>query len=251
MPRIVIFGLGFTGAILAQKARAAGYQVLALSRDPGSGADVVCDLAVGPPARMPWADCDIAVVTAPPQGFATGFWPWLQRFAARRLLFGTTSIYKRPGGDVAETTPLEPEHERLPAERDFLASGGEVLRLAGLYGYERNPLYYIKIGRVGYEPRQVNFVHGDDVAAAVLTVLAAPERHSVYNLADGQAHTWQQIIDYAVERGYLRHDRQLKALTRPSASVSPALFLATFPTFRFTDFWSQLPVLAQDQRIAA
>lgn len=251
--KIALFGYGFTAKLLVRAARQAGHGVFVVSREAAAGVDLAWDLGQWPPpaAMIGQGGWDVAVLTLPPQAIQPQFWPWVHMLAARRLLFGTTSIYQRLGDDIAENTPLDPGHNRFVAESDFLAAGGEILRLSGLYGYERNPLYYIKTGRVGYEPRQVNFVHGDDVARAVLAVLAEPPRASTFNLADGQKHTWCDIIERAVEFGYLTHDRTPWALRRPSANVDPAKFLAAYPGFAFKDFWQELAELAKDARLAA
>lgn len=250
--QIALFGYGFTAKLLERDARQAGHSVFVVSREAAAGVDLAWDLGHWPPpAASNWQrGFDVAVLTLPPQSIQPRFWPWLHTLAARRMLFGTTSIYQRHGNDIDENTPLDHGHDRVAVELDFLAAGGEVFRLSGLYGYERNPLYYIKTGRVGYEPRQVNFIHGDDVARAVLTALAGPPRANVFNLADGQSHTWCDIIDRAVAAGYFTHDRTPWALRRPSANVDPTQFLAAYPGIVFKDFWLELPALAKDARLA-
>lgn len=254
--RLAIFGLGFIGNALAATADAAGTAVDGFSRSRHLGGG--CRLDAADPAALaalhrdgPGTPYDALVVTFPPTEAAAAFWPLVHRLARRRILLGTTSIYQRAADCsepvITEATPLVPLHPRLALEEAFLTAGGHVVRLAGLYGGERNPVRWILTGKVGYEKRQINLVHRDDVAAALLGLLALPSPRPVYNLADGERHTWRQIIDALVRAGALS-PLPPQPLSRADAFVDPSALLAALPGFAFRSLFAALPGLAADAR---
>lgn len=251
--RLAIFGLGFVGDALRQRAVEAGHAVDGFSRRGGAGGGGVFDAGDPDCGRVPdglgLVAYDCAVVTFPPAQAHPSFWPALQGWARRRVLLGTTGIYRRSEDCsvpiINEETPLVEDHPRLVAEQMFLESGGLVVRLAGLFGGERNPVHWIREGRVGYEKRQANLVHRDDVARAVLALAVLDAPRSVYNLADGQRHTWREIVDALVKRGVME-PLPSRAQSRADGFVAPERLLADLPGFEFTDFWELLEGLATE-----
>ncbi len=253
--RLAVFGLGFVGDVLVRQAVAADHAVDGFSRRGGAGGGGVFD--AGAP------DCeraldgfgseayDCAVVTFPPAQAHASFWPALQMRARRRMLLGTTGIYRRAEDCsvpiITEESPLEEVHPRLAAEQAFGESGGIVVRLAGLFGGERNPVRWIRDGRVGYEKRQANLVHAEDVARALLALAALDAPRAVYNLADGQRHTWREIADALVEMGVME-PLPPRVRTRADGFVAPQRLLADLPGFAFSDFWTLLVELAGEER---
>lgn len=249
--RLAVFGLGFIGRSLADRAVHSGMTVLGFSRrggpdgrafDAGRDADLKWLRETVPPEPV-----DCAVVTFPPQQAAADFWPTLARCAPRRILLGSTGVYQRAVDCsqpvLTEDTPLVDVHPRLSAERAFLQAGGIAVRLAGLFGGERNPTQWLRDGRVGYEKRQANLVHRDDVVRVLLRLAAHERPSATYNVADGQRHTWREIADFLVGRGELEPLPPRDA-RRSDAFVSPDRLLRDLPGFRFRDFWSALEELA-------
>ncbi len=247
---IAVFGLGFIGEALVQRGEAAGHQMDGLSRSRCHGAGVRLDASL--PGALSALDdrgaWDALVVTFPPKAADSGFWSDLLDLAPRRVLLGSTSIYQRvqdcSAPVITEETPLQALHPRRTAEEAFLRTRGHVVRLAGLYGGERNPVRWIRDGKVGYEKRQINLVHRDDVADALLGLLALPRLRPVYNLADGQRHTWRQIIDALVAAGHLP-PQPPQPPKKNDAFVDPGALRADLPAFRFRDFWQELEGLAR------
>ena len=250
--RLAIFGLGFIGTALADQTLAAGHQVDGFSRSghlrDGRAIDARDEAAMATLATE-WQGepYDALVITFPPQEAAEAFWPWVHGLARRRVLLGTTSIYSRVEDCseplLTEGSPLVERHPRRAMEEAFEAAGGLLVRLAGLYAAERNPVRWIREGRVGYEKRQLNLVHRDDVARALLGLLALPSPRPVYNLADGERHTCRQIIDALVALEVLEAQPP-KPLTRGDAFVDPSALLEALPGFRFRSLFAELPALA-------
>lgn len=252
--RLAIFGLGFVGAALRLQAEAAGHVVHGFSRRRGAGGGGVFDAGEpGCAQRLDGheaGDYDWAVVSFPPGQAHASFWPALAQRARHRVLLGTTGIYARPldcsAPIITEETAVVQDHPRLGGERAFLESGGLVLRLAGLFGGARNPVHWIRQGRVGYEKRQANLVHRDDVARAILTLASVDAPRPVYNLADGQRHTWRQIVDALVEGGAMT-PLPPTAPQRADGFVSPDRLLTDLSGFAFADFWELLAELAREE----
>lgn len=250
---LAIFGLGFVGDALGRLAVEAGHRVDGFSRRQGLGGGGLLDAAdpgcVGLLDALRAADYDCAVVTFPPVQAHPGFWSALHSRTRRRVLLSTTGVYQRgsDGGrpEITEETPLVVDHPRLLAERAFGVSGGHVVRLAGLFGGARNPVRWIREGRVGYEDRQANLVHRDDVARALLALAALDSPRAVYNVSDGQRHTWAGIIDALVARGALSPVAP-RPPKRADGFVSPKRLLADLPGFAFTEFWAMLGSLADE-----
>jgi nucleoside-diphosphate-sugar epimerase len=78
--------------------------------------------------------------------------------------------------------------------------GAIVLRVAGIYGPGRNPLDWIKSGRVGPSRKYVNLIHVEDLAAICLLALDKGTPGETYNVSDGTPRTWKDICETARER---------------------------------------------------
>ncbi len=249
--RLAIFGLGFVGDVLHRQAEEAGIPVDGFSRAGGVGDGVAFDAGTPECRRVlegrGSAAYDCAVVTFPPGQAHASFWPALHGLARRRVLLGTTGIYRRAEDCsvpvITEQTPLVEVHPRLAAEQAFGESGGIVVRLAGLFGGARNPVHWIRDGRVGYEKRQANLVCVDDVARALLGLAGLDAPRPVYNLADGQRHTWREIVDALVRMG-VQEPLAPRDRSRADGFVAPQRLLADLAGFVFTDFWELLGGLA-------
>ncbi len=243
--RIGIFGLGLIGKVFARKCLAAGFEVAGFSRSKSVGAGRIFD------ARET-KDCadlagradsfDATVTTFPPQDIAPRFWEAVLSTGGLSVLLGTTSVYQRLGNrpEIDESTPCKRDHDRYPAERQFQAGGGVLVRLAGIYGGPRDPVAWIESGRVGYEDRQVNLVHCQDIADALVLICQQGARQPLYNLSDGRRHTWRQIIDHLVDIGRIHHDKVPSPPKRPDAFVSNRRFLVDYPGFNFRDLLKEL-----------
>ena len=123
----------------------------------------------------------------------------------------TTGVYgDRRGGWVDEDDAPNPGQARsglrLAAERAWLSFGDahgipvHVFRLAGIYGPDRNPLDRLREGtaRRIVEPGQVfSRVHVDDVAAVLRASIARPHAGRVYNVADDEPSSQEDVIAFA------------------------------------------------------
>jgi nucleoside-diphosphate-sugar epimerase len=162
-------------------------------------------------------EADILILSAPPGeagdparagfGQAIAGAPAL----ARILYLSSVGVYgDRAGGWVDETSPCQPSSQRsqwrLKAERSWRGFGEsrgvavDILRLAGIYGPERNALAKLRAGdaRRTVKPGQVfNRIHVDDLAAIAVRLIAAGGPGDVWNVADEEPAPPQDVIAFA------------------------------------------------------
>lgn len=213
--RLLIVGSGYTGSHLYASAKKCGLQVSATSRHPDQNLSHIdpddrlfFDLekpstwsALPPDCSMIW--CFPARPLALVQGFAEirrGTFP-------RLIVLGSTAAYNvnvpeknidRPPPWLDESAVVDHSLPRVQGE-EYLRSrhGAMVLRVAGIYGPGRNPLDWIRQGRVGISDRYVNLIHVADLAGICLALLSRDTPGEVYNVTDGTARTWAEICELA------------------------------------------------------
>jgi nucleoside-diphosphate-sugar epimerase len=128
--------------------------------------------------------------------------------ARRMVVLGSTSVYDTPSQSIEypppwtdESAPLDLTKQRVQGE-EYLREhhGAIVLRVAGIYGPRRNPLDWIKQGRVSPSRKYVNLIHAEDLAAICLAALDKGKPGEAYNVSDGTPRTWHEISATAQQR---------------------------------------------------
>ena len=212
----IILGAGYTGRYLYAALKERGAQVLATSRDAEHNLPYISDhdrltFDLARPATWPAFPPDCRV-----------FWCFpaepielVRRFADARLMdirrlvvLGSTSAYDpaSPEWDVPppwldESASLNQALPRVQGEEFLRTScGAIVLRAAGIYGPGRNPLDWIRRGRVGLSRRYVNLIHVEDLAGICLELCERGPCGESYNVSDGVPRTWHDICRTARER---------------------------------------------------
>ena len=119
----------------------------------------------------------------------------------------TSSIYPPPWID--ESAPINLSKPRVQGE-EFLRKecGAIVLRVSGIYGPNRNPLDWIRKGRVSPSRKYVNLIHVEDLAAVCVAALERGQRGGAYNVSDGTPRTWNEIYMIARDRWRLPEVRE-------------------------------------------
>jgi nucleoside-diphosphate-sugar epimerase len=125
--------------------------------------------------------------------------------ASRRLVvLGSTSAYDvhaartYPPPWIDESAPIDLTKPRVQGEELLRRHcAAIVLRVAGIYGPGRNPLDWIRSGRVGPSPKYVNFIHVEDLALSCLAALDRGRPGDVYNVGDGTPRTWEDLCQVA------------------------------------------------------
>lgn len=219
MPRLFVFGLGYSALALAKVLQHEGWSVAGTSR----GVDGLHRLrdhgieAIRFDGTQPLAPDALDGVThllcsipADPDDPALRRNSELIASASSLAWIGylsTTSVYGvTDGSTVDEDTLCDPSSargkRRLAAERAWqaLPLPGHVFRLSGIYGPGRSVFETIRGGRAQriVKPGQVfNRIHVDDIANVLLCSMAAPSPGRVYNVADDLPAPSADLVTYA------------------------------------------------------
>jgi nucleoside-diphosphate-sugar epimerase len=213
---LIILGYGYTGRHLLQLTLQQETSALATSRNPAQQLT-----AVSPPQRL---EFDLArpetwehlptgadlVWCFPATPLSTvQRWAETQRSRCNRLVvLSSTSAYESaddstdyPPPWIDESAPIDQTKPRVQGE-EYLRNelGAILLRVAGIYGLGRNPLDWIRRGRVGPSRKYVNLIHGEDLAAICLAALERGQPGEAYNVSDGTPRTWVEICVTAQQR---------------------------------------------------
>ncbi len=128
--------------------------------------------------------------------------------ARRMVVLGSTSAYEvsdhsaeYPPPWIDESAPIDLSKSRVQGE-EFLRTncGAIVLRVAGIYGPGRNPLDWIRQGRIGPSRKYVNLIHVEDLAAICLAAIEKGKPGEAYNVSDGHTYIWSEICATAQKR---------------------------------------------------
>jgi nucleoside-diphosphate-sugar epimerase len=208
--RFFLFGLGFSGRVIARHLLQAGWQVAGSTRSgeamdlpgvtvfpfdrnhplPAGALDGVTHLLSSVPPDDT-GDAVLDAVDLPNLDWA-GY-------------LSTTGVYgDRQGGWVDEESELHPtgdrSRRRMAAEARWLERGAHVFRLAGIYGPGRSAMDSVRDGtarRINKPGQVFSRIHVDDIAQTVLASMARPHPGTAYNVCDDDAAPPQDVIAHA------------------------------------------------------
>lgn len=196
MGQMLIFGLGYTASRIADRLRAAGWQIDAT----GSAGNLRFDDEAAVLAALDRAS---HVLSSVPPG---GGDPVLIRYGEALRGHGgwlgylsSTGVYGDTGGAwVDETAPIGAGRRSRRAEADaqWIQRGARVFRLPGIYGPGRSALDRVAEGkarRIDLPGQVFSRVHVDDIASGVVAGLEAPP--GAYNLADDRPCSQNAVIE--------------------------------------------------------
>jgi nucleoside-diphosphate-sugar epimerase len=204
--RLVIFGLGYTGATLAQAAVADGVIVSGVTRDTDAAT-----------TRDALANATHVLSTVPPDGdddpILLRYGNELAQAASLRWIgyLSTTGVYgDRGGGWVDETTIPTPcsarAANRVAAEAAWARLADrcavDLFRLGGIYGPGRSAFDDLRAGRarrVIKPGHAFGRIHRDDIVQAVLAAIQQPRDAGarVLNLVDNAPAESAVVIEEA------------------------------------------------------
>lgn len=212
---LVILGSGYTARFVLPLAERQYSLVLATSREPDQhlthiqpNRRIQFDLTrqdswthIPTDADLLW--CFPAIPLKLVEQFARTWAPGSRKL----VVLGSTSAYITDGSIeypplwIDETAPLDLTQPRVGGE-EFLRthSGATILRVAGIYGPGRNPIDWIKRGRVDPSRKYVNLIHVEDLATICLAALERGAPGEAYNVSDGIPRTWKEICRFATDR---------------------------------------------------
>ncbi|HEY5035873.1 MAG TPA: NAD-dependent epimerase/dehydratase family protein [Chthoniobacterales bacterium] len=226
MPRALIAGCGYVGAVAADLFQAKGWEVEGWTHSGESAAALK-----GKPYQVRAVDiADCAAVAAAASRFDAvvhcassggggaegyrrvyleGARNLMEALHPPRFIFtSSTSVYAQKDGEwVDEESAAEPAHETgkilREAEEFVRQNHGAIARLAGIYGPGRSALlrkFLAGEARIeGDGSRFLNQVHRDDAAAALVFLASAPHE-DVFNVADNEPITQRAAYAWLAAR---------------------------------------------------
>ncbi|MGB0370850.1 MAG: NAD-dependent epimerase/dehydratase family protein [Opitutales bacterium] len=233
-PTLAVLGAGYIGSQLAQEASKKGWNVWALTRNPERISEL-SELGVntiqartddaGWESEMPdqvnavvyCASSAARGVEGYRQSYVDGqkrALAWAEARGVQQYVYtSSTSVYGEAHGKWVdeESGPWsDTEYAKILLEAEKLVLSSQVhsavLRLAGIYGPQRH-LLWDRVAEAtdsrlpGYGDTYLNLIHRDDCVAAIIALIATPSSESrVYNLADDDPATRQEIVDWCVGR---------------------------------------------------
>jgi len=217
VPRpLVVLGSGYTGRVVRRMGTSQGKTVHATSRNPltnlaGIPSEQRLRFDLEQPStwlNIPASADFIWCFPARPLDQVQAFARTLDTSPRRIVVLGSTSAYEvsnqsteYPPPWIDESASIDLTKPRVQGE-EFLRtnSGAIVLRVAGIYGPGRNPLDWIRQGRVGLSRKYVNLIHVEDLAMICLAALEHGKPGEAYNVSDGQPYIWSEICVTAQQR---------------------------------------------------
>jgi len=213
---LVVLGSGYTGRVLHRTGTSQGRTVHATSRNPLTNlAGVPSEQRLRFDLEQPstWMNIPMGAdliwcFPATPLEQVQAFARTLDAPPRRIVVLGSTSAYDVPSHSteypppwIDESAPINLTKPRVQGE-EYLRNtlGAIVLRVAGIYGPGRNPLDWIRQGRVSPSRKYVNLIHAEDLAAICLLALEHGKPGEAYNVSDGQPHIWDEICATAQQR---------------------------------------------------
>jgi nucleoside-diphosphate-sugar epimerase len=204
MPRLLVFGLGYTSNRLAGRLVAEGWQVTGTSRDGRPGTIAFEDEAA---VRAEIGHASHILSSVPPADERD---PVLDRYGALITAsnawlgyLSSTGVYGDTGGAwVDETAPIGGGRRsaRAVADAAWLAMGARTFRLPGIYGPGRSPLERVAEGRahrIDQAAQIFSRVHVDDIVSGIFAGFDAPA--GAYNLADDMPASQNQVVAFAAQ----------------------------------------------------
>ena len=206
MPRMLIFGMGYTASRLALRLRAEGWEVIGTRREAGDGALAFDD---APSVLAALQSASHVLSSVPPA--RDGSEPVLDHYGAAIRssqlqwsgYLSSTGVYgDADGAWVDESAPIGSGRRKARSEADQswqdLRDDLHVFRLPGIYGPGRSPLDRVREGkssRIDMPGQVFSRIHVDDIIAAVIASFDGPA--GVYNISDDLPAPQHEIVAHA------------------------------------------------------
>ena len=146
---------------------------------------------------LPEVDFTLWTFPAEPRDLVESFFKANVNRLGKLVVIGTTSSFAVPSNPavVTEDTDVNLEDSRVQGEEFLRNEGAVIVHAAGIYGPERNPLRWVKEGRVGPSSKFVNFIHVEDLVRILYASFERGDRGARYIAADGKPRRWIDLLD--------------------------------------------------------
>lgn len=258
-----MLGFGYTGRVVHSIGASQGKAVHVTSRSPFNNLSGIPSeqclrfdleqpstwLNIPPGADLIWC------FPATPLEQVQAFTRTLDTPPRRIVILGSTSAYEEshhsteyPPPWIDESATIDLSKPRVQGE-EYLREhhGAIVLRVAGIYGPKRNPLDWIRSGRVTPSHKYVNLIHVEDLAAICLLALDKGTLGEVYNVSDGTPHTWDEICTTAQQRWGVTVAATTENRTSGKRISNAKLRAGLDYTFKYPDLYEALAFIESAQ----
>jgi hypothetical protein len=256
---LVVLGSGYTGRVVRSIGASQGKAVHATSRSPlknlaGIPSEYRLSFDLEQPSTWPNIPASADLIwcfPATPLEQVQAFAHTLDQPPRRIIVLGSTSAYEvsdhsteYPPPWIDESAPIDRTKPRVQGEEFLRANcGAIVLRVAGIYGPGRNPLDWIRQGRVGQSRKYVNLVHVEDLAAICLLALDKGKPGEAYNVSDGQPYIWSEICATAQQRWSVTVAATTESRTSGKRVSNAKLRAGLDYTFKHPDLYEALALI--------
>jgi nucleoside-diphosphate-sugar epimerase len=197
MPRLFIFGLGYTASFIAAALESQGWEVISTGRNGTLSFDDAGSV------RLALTDTSHVLSSVPPGGDGD---PVLEHYgdtlSGKWLGYlSSTGVYGDAGGawvDESSAIGMGRRNARSDADVAWLDRGARVLRLPGIYGPSRSALDRVRAGkahRIDVPDQVFSRVHVEDIVSGAIAALGGPP--GAYNLADDAPAAQNVVIEEA------------------------------------------------------
>ncbi len=201
MPRLFIFGLGYTAERIAREVQSLGWEVVA----SGSKGNLAFDDRDAVMAELAHAS---HVLSSVPPDRESGLDPVLNTYGRDfgRAWYGylsSTGVYGDAAGawvDESSPTGTGRRSARSDADALWLELGARVFRLPGIYGPGRSIFERIAEGkakRIDLPDQVFSRVHVDDIVGGVVAALTGSAPPGAYNLGDDLPASQNAVVEEA------------------------------------------------------
>jgi nucleoside-diphosphate-sugar epimerase len=123
-------------------------------------------------------------------------WPVLSRKIEKIVLVSSTGFFKIASEDetVNEQSPVDLDNDRVKAEEWIRGMGGVIVHASGIYGPSRNPLDWLKSGRVGLSSKFINLIHVQDLCQILIAAALKSGRSRRWIASDQNPYRWSELI---------------------------------------------------------
>ncbi|MCM8535366.1 MAG: hypothetical protein NE334_05465 [Lentisphaeraceae bacterium] len=130
------------------------------------------------------------------------------------IVLASTSRYvvKRQKQRIDENTDIDKTLIRVKGEEYLKSQGATILALAGIYGPNRDPYSWLTKGLIRNPKKMLNLIHLDDIVNIIKVLIKNPKPNEIYNLADGEAKSWQEIGEKADFHFRMPGERELSKI---------------------------------------
>jgi len=226
MPKMFIFGFGYTAQFLAKKLAQLNFQITGTTRDKtklgyqdeGAGRVIMVNFTEADVERELQSATHVLVST-PPSGplgdpVLINFMPLIKKYIPQMQWLGylsSTGVYGDHQGDWVDESSAslnlgQQAQFRLNAEQAWLSLAKEyqlplhIFRIAGIYGPQRNALTRMSHGKTQTIYKKNHFfsrIHVDDMVSTLIASIQTPNPLSIYNLADDEPAPSYAVDEYA------------------------------------------------------